>query len=587
MLENVKITRKFPFIIISFAIVSSFLTGLISFYFASSQLETSANSKLYSLLESRRYSLTSYFKMIEQDLLYQSQSPTVRSAIIDFTSAWNGFAEPRKEGLQKLYIKDNPFKSDQKSAYMTAGDDSLYSYIHAKYHGAFRHLSTTKKYYDTFLIDQFGNLIYSVRKEEDFATNLLDGKWKETELAELFRQINRNPIQGKLHLTDFSPYPPSLNEPASFMGTPVFDEFSQYLGVLIFQMPIEPMNDVMQVTAGMGKTGETYVVGPDLLLRSDSRFIEGRSILLTRVDTEAVDLALRGLSGTSISKDYRDIIVFSAYAPFRFMGLKWAIIADAEKSEVLAPLHHMGQMLFTTGLLSCLIIFFIGYSLASDISNPIVAMTETMHRLARNELNINISVSDRQDEVGVMAKALEVFKRNAIEREKLQKKLSHMAHHDMLTGLPTRHLIMDRLRQITLDAEKNQTMFAVMFADLDNFKAVNDSLGHHRGDEVIQASANILLETVREDDLVGRLGGDEFIVILKDIDTPETAMKIAEKLVTSIRHGLSQLCGNIEVTLSLGVAIYPLDSTSATSLVKLADKSMYAAKQNSKNQYCR
>ncbi|RXJ72092.1 GGDEF domain-containing protein [Veronia nyctiphanis] len=585
MLENVKITKKFPFIIISFAITASFLIGLTAYYFAAQQLENAAISKLYSLLDSRKSALNAYFQMIEDDLRYQSQSITIRSSMIDFQSAWRGLPEPKKETLQTLYIDKNPFQSEQKSAYLDAGDDSLYTYIHTKYHPAFRHLSLTKKYYDAFLVDPFGNLLYSVRKEQDFATNLLKGQWKDTKLAELFRQINRNPVQGELRLTDFQPYLPSNNAPASFMGTAVFDALSNYIGVLIFQMPIEPMNDVMQVTAGMGETGEVFVVGRDLLMRSDSRFIEGRSILNTEVDTEAVNLALRGLSGTSVSEDYRGIVVFSAYAPFNFMGLDWVIIADTEKSEILAPLRKLGQILIAVGLVSCLVIFLIGYSLASDISNPIVAMTETMHRLARNELNININVSERQDEVGTMAKAMEVFKANAIERDKLQKKLSHMAHHDMLTGLPTRHLIMDRLKQITGEAERGNKMFAVMFADLDNFKSVNDSLGHHRGDEVIQATANILLESVREDDFVGRLGGDEFIVILKELDNVETAYRVADKLVKATARGLELMCHNLGVTLSLGVAIYPTDSRSAQDLIKMADKSMYVAKQNAKNQY--
>ena len=118
-----------------------------------------------------------------------------------------------------------------------------------------------------------GDLIYSVDKELDFATNLTTGQWKNSKLADLYKQINDFPQQGKVLISDFAPYQPSMGNPASFIGTAVFNQDNQYIGAVVFQLPIEPINHIMQVTAGMGDSGETYVVGNDLLMRSNSRLL--------------------------------------------------------------------------------------------------------------------------------------------------------------------------------------------------------------------------------------------------------------------------------------------------------------------------
>jgi len=111
-----------------------------------------------------------------------------------------------------------------------------------------------------------------VTKEPDFATNVIKGLWRNTQLAMVFSDVNTDLIAGKLVYKDFSPYPPSGDQPASFIGTSVYNEQHRYLGVVIYQIPIKPLDSIMQVTAGMGSSGETYLVGQDLLMRSNSRF---------------------------------------------------------------------------------------------------------------------------------------------------------------------------------------------------------------------------------------------------------------------------------------------------------------------------
>ncbi|KXF80231.1 diguanylate cyclase domain-containing protein [Enterovibrio coralii] len=583
MLENVKITKKLPLVIISFALLSSIATGFMSYKFASEQLTASAESKLIALLESRKESLEQYFETVQRDLFIHSRSLQTRSALVELSVAWEMLEENQTSKLQNAYIEENPFDVGEKEALTDAKDGTVYSERHNKYHPFFRSLAAEHGYFDIFLVNTQGDVVYSVKKEEDFATNLLNGRWRDTHLARAFSIVNKNPSQGVSFLTDFQRYEPSFNQPEAFFAVPVHRNGEQYIGVLIFEMPIKYINSVMQVSAGMGETGETILVGSDELMRSNSRFLNGENILDASVHTESAGKALKGLTGAQFETDYRGVEVLSAYTPFNFMTLNWAIIAEIEKAEILAPLNAFVSALAISVTIGTVVIFVVGYILANNIAKPIASMSQMMHRLANNELDINISVSEREDEVGDMAKSLEVFKGNAIERDKLQKELTYMAHHDMLTGLPTRELITEKLQDLTKDYNRSHLPFAVMFADLDNFKTVNDTLGHHIGDEVLKSAARIFEGTLREGDFVARIGGDEFVLLITNISNADEALVIAERIVVAIETGLKLVSATIPVTLSLGVAVCPEDAEDTTSLIRHADEAMYRAKQKTKN----
>ncbi len=585
MLKDLRITKKFPAVMISFTLASVAITGIIAFRSASNELKKASQAKLSALLESRKAALENYFNVIEKDLEFHSQSPLVVSAIEKFIDAWQQLPEKKEAYLKQIYIKNNPFAKSQRSAMLSADDNSPYSLTHQEYHPVLRSLISTRSFYDLFLIDPQGNLIYSVAKENDFASNLLTGQWKQSHLADVFNQVNANPQLGRHCYADFAYYAPS-DEPASFIATAVFDKQKNYLGVFALQMPISPMNKVMQVTAGMGESGETYVVGDDLLMRSDSRFLADGSILKTRVDTSSVHQALDGYTGCQVIKDYRGIDVYSAYCNLDFQGVRWAVLAEVDKAEIQQPVYAMTRFLTASGLVIVISIFVVGYTISRDIANPIVSMTKIMNRLANNKLNVEIEVSERQDEVGNMAKAMIVFKQNAIEREKLQQKLIHVARHDTLTGLATRNYAMEQLDKLIENFEKQDKpedeLLAVMFADLDNFKRVNDSLGHHVGDELLKDIARGIEKTIKQMGIAARIGGDEFLIILSECNTIQSIENVARKLLKTIKKDFSTLNESFQVSLSLGIATFPKDSDDSISLVKKADMAMYKAKKSGK-----
>ena len=578
MLKNIEITKKVPMIMITFALLSALVTGMTAYAKLAESMDHAAKDKLNSLLASRKSSLQHYFDNIIRQVTFQATSPLIVNAVQAFDSGWKELGYDPKNQLQQQYIHDNPFDKSNRNKLLTPLTYSHYNAAHRFHHPFLNSIVDINGYYDLILISPAGKLIYSVEKENDFATNLISGRWKDTGLANLFKRINTNRSNSKIMFTDFTPYPPSNSEPASFIGTAIISN-GKYLGAFIVQLPIEPLDEIMQVTAGMGETGETYVVGSDLLMRSNSRFLTEPSILKTKVNTQSVHTALKGHSGFAIIDDYRGVPVYSSFSPIEILSVRWAIMAEIDEAEVLAPLTQMSQFLFISGLLIATVISILGYLISSDISRPIVSMTKTMNRLSNNDLTVDILGSDRTDEIGKMADAMIIFKANAIERQSLQQAMVKIIDNDALTGLFNRKFAMEKLNQLTQTTNQAQSKIVLMFIDLDNFKQMNDVHGHHEGDQTLCAIANHLKSCVRKDDIVARIGGDEFIIIFPNVLDVTMVSPIAEKLVSD----LPKL--KTDITLSIGLSVFPDDTTDPKVLLKLADTAMYKVKKSGKNQF--
>ena len=169
------------------------------------------------------------------------------------------------------------------------------------------------------------------------------------------------------------------------------------------------------------------------------------------------------------------------------------------------------------------------------------------------------------------------------ERLNTERTIHYMAHHDTLTGLPNRRLMQDRLNQAILQARRQQKHVALLFLDLDRFKLVNDTLGHETGDYVLRDIARRLNKAVREGDTVSREGGDEFLIILPDLDKPESAQPIASKILNELAKPIEVSGHELTVTASIGISHYPNDATDVQQLLKHADSAMYQAKDAGRN----
>ncbi len=219
---------------------------------------------------------------------------------------------------------------------------------------------------------------------------------------------------------------------------------------------------------------------------------------------------------------------------------------------------------------------------------PILVMTaQPDHKLRALMTGAKDFVTKPFDLVEVKARI-----RNMLEVRLLYKKLEHYNHaleslalHDALTGLPNRRLLMDRLSLAISHAHRSKHMMGVMFLDLDGFKQINDTLGHSAGDTLLRMVADRLVAAVRQEDTVARLGGDEFVIVLWELTHAEGVATLVSKMVRAMSQPYSIEGRDVNLTVSVGVSIYPMHGEGVETLMKSADQALYEAKRTGKNDY--
>ena len=171
------------------------------------------------------------------------------------------------------------------------------------------------------------------------------------------------------------------------------------------------------------------------------------------------------------------------------------------------------------------------------------------------------------------------------ERKQMEATIRQLAYHDTLTGLPNRSLFNDRIKMALAQARRNKQKLAVLMLDLDKFKLVNDTLGHDVGDQLLKAVASRLNSLLRESDTIGRMGGDEFMILLSDINSQEDAIRVADKILQSFKLPFEFDRHKLHVTTSIGISVYPKNGKKASTLLKNADKAMYNSKASGRNNW--
>ncbi len=315
----------------------------------------------------------------------------------------NDFFHERLSGVEVLSNSINVTESMRDLDRLFENDDSMrgiYNNARDDYHGYFRDYLDEYGYYDLFLINPEGQIVYSVEEEDDFGTSLVDGPYSDSNLAELFQQA-----QDSSAIVDFQYYEPS-DEPAMFVGAPISGRDDEFIGVLALQISNEAINEIMTDTSGLGDSGESYLVGQDYLMRSDSRFAEESTILDREVKTSAVENALAGESGNEITEDYRGVDVLSSYQPFNVNGIKWAIIAEMDESEAFTVANSLQGTVFLFAAIIAGIIILIAYIFSKNLTKPILSCVGFAEQIANGNLKSQKLDIDRKDEFGVLIKAL-------------------------------------------------------------------------------------------------------------------------------------------------------------------------------------
>jgi len=469
MFKYMSIRSKLLLLMLIVGLLSAAAVGTLSYKNAKTSLTETIYDQLTALRETKKRQTENYFEsqFIAFDVFSNQQQ--VGEALESFSSSFNVTVAPPSasvEGLKQFYqtdylaklkensegepvlttffpssnaaqarqiqfISENPAKTGSKENLVRPNlvgssqiDSSPYANAHAAYHPLFVRMLRKLDYYDIFLIDHnSGDIVYSVYKEADYATNLDTGPYRYSGLAKAFQTARENPQLGSVTLVDFAHYKPSYNKPAAFMATPVFDG-AELKGIVAGQLNIDGINDFMTSSGnwqqeGMGSSGEVYLVGADESLRTSSRFLiedkegylqalrdaavpsdavrlienTGVAILNQPVKSVASEKALRGISGTEIVEDYRNIEVLSAYAPIEIGGMRWAILAEKDVSEAMAPLYDMrSKLLITLGTIAILVTLFSLFA-AGVFAKPVARLEESVARFKGGDTDFRLDVS--------------------------------------------------------------------------------------------------------------------------------------------------------------------------------------------------
>lgn len=499
-----------------------------------------ASEKLTAVREMRREQIGDYFTQLKTIVASMANSGNTAAAVRDFSNGFDPSAEPDAADLQSIqsyyqqdfltqYKKLDPAvrdsdikglvdKSDQSTLFYQAryissnpnpvGSKQLldqaaskgkfasrYDRYHATYHPAFRKEQAEFGFYDLFLINNDGRVVYTVFKETDYAVSLTKGGLAGSGLAKAW-QAATQVAKGQVALTDFAAYVPSYGAPAAFMSAPVFDG-EQRIGTLVVQISQEQLNKLMTsnkrwTNIGLGDTGESLLVGPDGLTRSESRLLldapetflqkiaetglqsdtalaaiklRQASSGYLKIQSAALPQALQGTSGILQEKDYlgRDAII--AYAPVNVLGQKWVIFSQMDQDEAFAAVAVIIASITQNTLIILVVVTLIaagvGLTIARMLINPLRELVQSFQELAQGQGNLQVQLASaqRDDEIGELSVAFNAFIRNIRD---IVMEVSSSASELSQVALTLRHQMSQTLHGMSEQRAKSQTIASAM-----------------------------------------------------------------------------------------------------------------------------
>ncbi|MET0812975.1 MAG: adenylate/guanylate cyclase domain-containing protein [Microbacterium sp.] len=522
--------------LLSVSVLSSIVVGIIGYVNGTQALRTIAYEKLVEIRENRAREVAELFTTIENAVRLGSLNETSRQAVREFTAAFDELEQTERDPgasaaladyydqvfaprlgevtgesvdgatftprdaaqsyLQQHYVI--PYEDWEEAIEVDdAGDGSAWSAAHAKYHEYYRAMTQLQDFEDVLMLDTRGNVVYSAFKGVDLGTNLFDGPYRLTNLADAYREAMATNISSNVVFKDFAGYSPSLGAPAGWAVTPISDG-GTILGALAIELPIDRINDVMTVGGdwagnGLGTTGETYLVGSDFLMRSVSRgllddpeayraaavdaglapaaaglaVVNGDTLLHQTVSTEPVVRALAGESGTMLTADYLGRDSLTAFGPLGIDGLPWIIVAQETSAEALIPVEDFTRNLILSTAGMIIFVCLLSLVLAQVFVRPLRRLKSAAQRIAAGEEGVQVDAgsSDELADVATafndMSRSLQV-KSGLIEQQ--EKANERLILSFMPEGMASRYKLGDDA--ITQDNDD----VTVIFADIVGFE---------------------------------------------------------------------------------------------------------------------
>jgi class 3 adenylate cyclase len=416
-----------------------------------------------------------------------------------------------------------------------AGDGSTWSAAHAKYHDYLRRMADLLQFDDLVLIDGSGQIVYTENKGVDLGADLVDGPYSFSSLATAFNTaMSQNQGLDSVVFSDFRPYSPALGSPVAWVVAPLAGP-TQAVGAIAVQLPVDRINEVMTgdgkwADSGLGKTGEAYLVGSDSVptMRSVSRDLEedpaeyarlavkaglpsevadqavasGQTLLLQTVNTPAVKKALSGVTGTITSGNYLNSQTIAAFAPFRSHGLQWAIVAEIDADEALAPVNEFTKRLAISSAIIVAIVSLISVIIAGLAVRPLRRLRDAARRIAAGEQGVQVEAGE-SDELADVAAAFNDMSRSLELKAQLIDE--QRAENDRLLATLMPEALAKRYKEGARTIVEDHQEVTVLFADIVGFEEFGRGMSSDKALDILndifrafdEAADNLGVERVR------------------------------------------------------------------------------------------
>lgn len=622
-MARVSIKSKFILLLVLVALFVISTLGVLTWYSSRTTLSQAVFNELIGVRAAKARELEAYFTVLRNQAAFLAEDQMVVSAMLGLNQGYQDLSKatvtpamdlsltayytdtfiPRLQKnlsagvpdyhrflpqsqtaryLQYHYIVANENKVGLKQLLDDAGDGSTYSQFHQQYQPRLRDLVLRFGYYDLFLINiDTGDVVYSVFKESDFAANLLTGAYHKSGLADIVHAVQEDPMRQKVELVDFQPYLPSYNAPAGFAAAAIYDGPNP-IGILAIQFPIDEINRIVTGNQswqadGLGETGETYLVGPDQLMRSNSRFLiedevnylttlrqlgipteqvqlikqRQTTILLQEIDTEATESALKGKTDTRMIDNYRGVPVLSSFAPVNIPGLHWAILAEMDTAEAFAPLATFQKRIFTASMILLFAVILVAQGASYFLTTPVHHLADYMEQIRRGESHGKLDTEAR-DEFGHLARSLDAMVQEYQQQTHLLKSRS-VENHALLHSLlpPT---VVTRLQRGEEQVVDTIHQTSIVYATIVGFTPLLRQQGETAVSEVMNGIIHAFDEAALRHELERqRTVGDTYVAVC-GLDAPHLDhAKRAVHFALELFQLLRQI--NEENELNLGVRV--------------------------------
>ncbi|WP_019956409.1 methyl-accepting chemotaxis protein [Yoonia vestfoldensis] len=407
-LSSVPLSRKLPVVIACISLAASLTVAVLGYLdFRDSTLHE-AKRNFHVLTDERGLALENWLDEVEKEVISYVRMPSVINATQALSSSFTLMTTAAD--LQAAYTTNNPNPVGQKGLLDQAPEPVPYNFQHGAFHPFFRNLVDAGRYYDVFLINTAGDVVYTFAKESDFATNLVSGIYQDSGLAQAFRTA-RDGTAGEIYFADFGPYGSSGESAAAFLATQVLNVDGDVVGVYAVQLPTDHLETIVNRPVGLGDTGEIYIVGPDGKTRSASRFDGGHQTLQDVSALPQVTSAVTG--GVVFLSDVVGIngrAVIAESIEVDVLGSRWRLVGEMDVAEVMMPVIAMRNKM---ALISAVVMTFaasLGYLTARSVVRPLDRLRAGMGRVASRDYDFAVADTDRGDEMGMLANVLVDFR---------------------------------------------------------------------------------------------------------------------------------------------------------------------------------